>query len=48
MNKATKVNKNALLHEIFAGVYFCGLAICCVMRGPIFTIRTDWFFFAGN
>jgi len=30
-------------HEIFAGVYFCGLAIFCVLRELIFAIRTDWF-----
>ena len=30
-------------HEIFAGVYFCGLAIFCVLRELIFPIRTDWF-----
>ena len=33
-----------MLHEIFAGVYFCGLAIFCVSRELIFAIRTDWFF----
>ena len=31
-------------HEMFAGVYFCGLAIFCVLRELIFGIRTDWFF----
>ena len=31
-------------HEIFAGVYFWGLAIFCVLRELIFGIRTDWFF----
>ena len=30
-------------HEVFAGVYFCGLAIFCVLRELIFPIRTDWF-----
>ena len=34
-------------HEIFAGVYFCGLAIFCVLRELIFAIRTDWFFLLG-
>ena len=29
---------------MFAGVYFCGLAIFCVFRELIFAIRTDWFF----
>ena len=33
--------------EIFAGVYFCGLAIFCVLRELIFAIRTDWFFLLG-
>ena len=41
-------------HEIFAGVYFCGLAI--FLRGGggggggeglIFAIREDWFFLLG-
>ena len=31
-------------HEIFAGVYFCGLAIFGVLQELIFAIRTDWFF----
>ena len=31
-------------HEIFARVYFCGLAIFGVLRELIFAIRTDWFF----
>ena len=31
-------------HEIFAEVYFCGLAVFCVLRELIFAIRTDWFF----
>ena len=34
-------------HKIFAGVYFCGLAIFCVLRELIFAIRTDWFFLLG-
>ena len=34
-------------HEISAGVYFCGLAIFCVLRELIFAIRTDWFFLLG-
>ena len=34
-------------HEIFVGVYFCGLAIFCVLRELIFVIRTGWFFFLG-
>ena len=29
---------------MFAGVYFCGLAIFCVFRELIFAIRTDCFF----
>ena len=36
-----------MLHEIFAGVYFCGLAIFCVLRELIFAIRTDWLFLLG-
>ena len=31
-------------HEIFAGVYFCRLAILCILRELIFAIRTVWFF----
>ena len=31
-------------HEIFAGVYFCRLAILCILRELLFAIRTDWFF----
>ena len=31
-------------HKIFVGVYFCRLAILCVLWELIFTIRTDWFF----
>ena len=34
-------------HEIFEGVYFCGLAIFCVLWELIFAIRTDWFFSLG-
>ena len=34
-------------HEIFAGVYFCGLAIFCVLRELISAIRSDWFFLQG-
>ena len=34
-------------HEIFVGVYFCGLAIFCVLRELIFVIRTGWFFLLG-
>ena len=34
-------------HEIFAGVYYCGLAIFCVLRELILGIRTDWFFKRG-
>ena len=42
-----KLLKNTMWHEIFSGVYFCGLAICCVLWGLIFAIRTDWFFLLG-
>ena len=31
-------------HEIFAGVYFCGLAIFLCFAGTNFAIRKDWFF----
>ena len=34
-------------YEIFAGVYFCGLAIFCVLRELIFAIRTDCLFLLG-
>ena len=34
-------------HEIFAGIYFCGLAIFCFLRELIFAIRTDWFLLLG-
>ena len=34
-------------HEIFAGVYFCGLAIFCVLWELIFAIRTDGLFLLG-
>ena len=33
--------------EIFAGLYFCGLAIFGVLQELIFAIRTDWFFLLG-
>ena len=32
----------------FAGVYYCELAIFCVLREVIFAIRTDWFFLLGT
>ena len=35
-------------HKIFARVYYCELAIFCVLRGVIFAIRTDWFFLLGT
>ena len=35
-------------HKIFAGVYFCGLAIFCVLQEIIFGIRTELIFLAGN
>ena len=34
-------------HEIFAGVYFCGLAIFFCFAELIFAIRTDRFFLLG-
>ena len=33
--------------EIFRGVYFCRLAIFCVLRELIVAIRTDWFLLLG-
>ena len=33
--------------EIFAGVYFCGLAIFCVLWELVFAIRTDCLFLLG-
>ena len=39
-----KLSRSTVCHEIFAGVYFCGLEIFCVLRELIFAIRTDWFF----
>ena len=38
---------NTVWHEIYAGVYFCGLAIFFVLRELIFAIRADWFFRLG-
>ena len=38
---------DTLWNEIFAGVYFCGLAVFCVLWELIFAIRTDWFFLLG-
>ena len=37
-----------VMNEIFAGVYFCGLAIFCVLRELIFLIRTGLVFLAWN
>ena len=34
-------------HKIFAGVYFCGLAIFCVLQQLICLIRPDKFFLLG-
>ena len=33
---------------MFAGVYFCGLAIFCVLRELTFANRTDCFFLLGK
>ena len=30
-------------HEISAGVYFCGLAIFCILWEVIFAIKKNWF-----
>ena len=38
------VGQHTVWHEIFAGVFVCGLAIFCVLRELIFAIRTNWFF----
>ena len=47
VSKSCKSYISTVLHEIFAGVNFCALAIFCVLRELIFAIRTDWFFFLG-
>ena len=39
-----KTITSAVWHEIFAGVYFCGLEIFCVLCELISAIKTDWFF----
>ena len=31
-------------HEIFVGVYFCGIAIFFVLGELVLEITTDWFF----
>ena len=38
---------HTIWHKILAGVYFCRLAIFCVLQEVIFAIRTDWFFLLG-
>ena len=40
-------NSIPLWHEIFRGVYFCRLAIFCVLRELIVAIWTDWFLLLG-
>ena len=35
------VGQHTVWHEIFAGVYFCTLAIFCVLRELIFAIKTN-------
>ena len=40
-------NSIPLWHEIFRGLYFCRLAIFCVLRELIVAIRTDWFLLLG-
>ena len=40
-------NFNTVWQEIFAEVYFCGLASYCVLQELILAIRTDWFFSPG-
>ena len=39
--------RDTVWHESFARVYFCGLAIFCILRELIFAIRIDWFFLLG-
>ena len=39
-----KLGECTVWHEIFAGVYFCGLVIFSVLRKLIFATRTHWFF----
>ena len=34
-------------HKIFVGVYFCGMAIFCVLGELVLEITTDWFFLMG-
>ena len=36
--------ENTVWHEIFAGVYFCGLVIFCGLRELFFAISKNWFF----
>ena len=38
------VGQHTVWHEMFAGVYFCGLAIFCVLWEVSFAIKTNWFF----
>ena len=38
------VGQHTVWHQIFAGVYFGGLAIFCVLRELIFAIKTNYFF----
>ena len=42
-----KVVPFTMWHEIFAGVYFCELAIFYVLRELIFAAGTNWFFLLG-
>jgi len=45
-NNRTKYKKiYTVWHEIFAGVYFCGLAIFCVLRELTLAIKKDCRFF---
>ena len=38
---------STLWHEILVGVYFCRLAIFCVLWELIFAVKTEWFFLLG-
>ena len=45
--KALCLTLTTVWHKILAAVYFCGLAIFCVLRELIFVIRRDWLFLLG-
>ena len=45
--KALCLTLTTVWHKILVGVYFCGLAIFCVLRELIFVIRRDRLFLLG-